>query len=610
MLDKFRETAITWDKATRRIYSPITANASDSNGRKLNIQVVNSGQVENLTGATLHLYWETKDKAHYGLDAFDASDISKGEFEIFYTTGMLSNVGELDATLVLVDGTGKVVSDWFKITVTRGINEGAIESENSFSSLTQALIDISNLETKYAPRLNDLTAQLQQTEQNLNAQLAQTENWLKLFNDFTRYGKVKLFGPFDRLPFELHRGFDGKITHNFKIESLTSGYKNVYVSGSINSANTYDGLTEESPVRTLRRALEVADALSEGTVNIVYMDNVIGHAITLPDDKTFHLNKNINIMSKQGTLIHTGNLNRNYVWEKIDNVYRVTRSSVRKVVDSKNKNFLNKATPLSEVDSVGEVKQKRGTWFLDGDILYVNTFDGREPDDDIGIVLPYNSLDIVFYTGNHRLSFINMDFDLISLTEINDTIQVRGGGSGVFYGYNSSFSGSKKNGLAIVNVENTFLFNCLAYDNGSDGFNYHGTVENFVFEYNCYAHSNGKVIQTTGNATTAHDGMTIVRVGSIGHDCFGPVLADVNGCKSLNIDCHMSDSLITDGPTKTAFWFDNAGSSGRVGEFYLVNCSGGGIDTHSINSDGAEVFIKNFKGNDIPKPNTIKPLNS
>ena len=163
MLDEFRSTNITWDKATRRIYSPITANESDYNGRKLNVQVVNSGQVDNLTGATLHLYWETKDRAQRGLDAFKASDISKGEFEIFYTTGMLSNVGELDATLVLVDTTGKVVSDWFKITVTRGINESAIESENSFSSLTQALIDISNLEQNYAPRLNDLTAQLAQT---------------------------------------------------------------------------------------------------------------------------------------------------------------------------------------------------------------------------------------------------------------------------------------------------------------------------------------------------------------------------------------------------------------------------------------------------------------
>lgn len=164
MLDEFRSTLITWDKATSRIYSPVTANASDENGRKLVVQIVNGGQVEDLTGATLHLYWETRDKAHDGLDVFDAVDLKKGEFELSYTTGMLSNQGVLNANLVLIDTVGRVVSERFKITVTEGIDNDALQSENSFSSLTQALIDISNLEQNYAPRLNDLTAQLQQTK--------------------------------------------------------------------------------------------------------------------------------------------------------------------------------------------------------------------------------------------------------------------------------------------------------------------------------------------------------------------------------------------------------------------------------------------------------------
>lgn len=161
MLDEFRSTLITWDKATSRIYSPVTANASDENGRKLVVQIVNSGQVEDLTGATLHLYWETRDKAHDGLDVFKTVDLKKGEFELSYTTGMLSNQGVLNANLVLIDTVGRVVSERFKITVTEGIDDDAIQSENSFSSLTQALIDVSNLEQNYAPRLNDLTTQLQ-----------------------------------------------------------------------------------------------------------------------------------------------------------------------------------------------------------------------------------------------------------------------------------------------------------------------------------------------------------------------------------------------------------------------------------------------------------------
>lgn len=176
MLNEFRSTYITWDKATSRIYSPVTANASDENGRKLVVQIVNGGQVEDLSGATLHLYWETRDKAHDGLDVFKAVDLKKGEFELSYTTGMLSNHGVLNANLVLIDTIGRVVSERFKITVTEGIDNEAIQSENSFTTLTQALIDISNLEQNYAPRLNDLTAQLQQTEQSLNAQLAQKAN--------------------------------------------------------------------------------------------------------------------------------------------------------------------------------------------------------------------------------------------------------------------------------------------------------------------------------------------------------------------------------------------------------------------------------------------------
>ena len=168
MLDKFRSTPITWDKATSRIYSPVTANASDENGRKLVVQIVNGGQVEDLTGATLHLYWETRDKLHDGLDVFEAVDLKKGEFELSYTTGMLSNHGVLNANLVLIDTVGRIVSERFKITVTKGIDNDAIQSENSFSSLTQALIDISNLEQNYAPRLNDLTAQLQQTDTRID----------------------------------------------------------------------------------------------------------------------------------------------------------------------------------------------------------------------------------------------------------------------------------------------------------------------------------------------------------------------------------------------------------------------------------------------------------
>ena len=148
MLDNFRETAITWDKANRKVYEPLRVSAGDNKGRKLSVQLVNDGVIEDLSGASLSLFWETKDKAHKGLDAFTVVDATKGEFEIYYTTGMLSNEGTLNANLVLVDASGRIVSEPFTITVFKGIDDDAIQSSDSFTALTEALAQVSTINNK------------------------------------------------------------------------------------------------------------------------------------------------------------------------------------------------------------------------------------------------------------------------------------------------------------------------------------------------------------------------------------------------------------------------------------------------------------------------------
>ena len=148
MLDEFRETAITWDKANRKVYEPLRVSAGDNKGRKLSVQVVNGGVIESLSGASLSLFWETKDKAYKGLDAFTVVDAAKGEFEIYYTTGMLSNEGTLNANLVLVDASGRIVSEPFTITVFKGIDDDAIQSSDSFTALTEALVQVGTINNK------------------------------------------------------------------------------------------------------------------------------------------------------------------------------------------------------------------------------------------------------------------------------------------------------------------------------------------------------------------------------------------------------------------------------------------------------------------------------
>ena len=185
MLNEFRETAITWDKANRKIYESLRVSAGDNKGRKLSVQLVNDGVIEDLSGANLSLFWETRDKAHKGLDAFTAVDDTKGEFEIYYTTGMLSNEGTLNANLVLVDASGRVVSEPFKITVFKGIDDDAIQSSDSFTALTEALVTVSQYDGRIVSNANAINGlqnnkldktTFEQNKLSVEQQLQQSEN--------------------------------------------------------------------------------------------------------------------------------------------------------------------------------------------------------------------------------------------------------------------------------------------------------------------------------------------------------------------------------------------------------------------------------------------------
>ena len=164
VLDNFRAQQITWDKASRKIYEDIRANESDARGRKLVVQVTNDGVVETLSGVTLILRWKSKNGTGKGYDNFTVLDASKGLFELYYTTGMLSNVGVLEAFLELNDATGRVISEPFNITVTRGVDDSAIEGSDSFTALAEAMATVNAIHKKVGggvkAKLEDLSPEV------------------------------------------------------------------------------------------------------------------------------------------------------------------------------------------------------------------------------------------------------------------------------------------------------------------------------------------------------------------------------------------------------------------------------------------------------------------
>ena len=165
VLENFLADAdILWDRAGKKLFEKPEART----GRKMRVRVTNKGLVEDLTGYTLNLGWKsTIDETKFGLDAFTAVDITKGIFEIAYTSGMLSNLGCLTGALQLVPTVGEPIeSNNFFITVVKSaVDTEAIQSETSFTALALALVNVNAWNATISGKVIDWEADMAATKQ-------------------------------------------------------------------------------------------------------------------------------------------------------------------------------------------------------------------------------------------------------------------------------------------------------------------------------------------------------------------------------------------------------------------------------------------------------------
>ena len=187
MLKEFRSIDVYWDKATRRIYEEIRSSSSDEKGRKLTVQIVNDGQIQDLTNVALNLYWETQDGENRGLDPFEPLDAENGIYELYFRTGMLQHVGKLNAHLHLVDTTGAITSEPFTIVVFSGVDVDAMASDDELSALNQALIEVQNIKQDEAERVSAETERIAAEEERVsNENERKTAETTRNTNETTR----------------------------------------------------------------------------------------------------------------------------------------------------------------------------------------------------------------------------------------------------------------------------------------------------------------------------------------------------------------------------------------------------------------------------------------
>ena len=154
-LDNFRTIELVWDKANKSIIKTIKTASSDTTGRYLSVKILDGGQEVTLNNAKLQLYWEHPNFNTSGTDDFNTIN-NGGLFKMTFSDEMLTNVGELNAHLVLTLSDGKITSDGFPIKVFKGTDDGVVVPTNGKGLVEQVArkIDKGNV------TLGDLTQEV------------------------------------------------------------------------------------------------------------------------------------------------------------------------------------------------------------------------------------------------------------------------------------------------------------------------------------------------------------------------------------------------------------------------------------------------------------------
>lgn len=295
--------------------------------------------------------------------------------------------------------------------------------------------------------------------------------------------------------------------------------------------------------------------------------------------------------------------------------WKAPRSNTRWIVDLKYKDSEGKPLTYKKVASLAECQSTQGSYYTDGTNLWIRRVkDETISGDEILIIL--NTANLFIYTNSKQLTLKDTSFFYNWDTAQHACVKITGTPDSKIIGINSSFSYGGGNGFESINNGLVMMFNCNSYYNGHDGLNYHETPittnpYSLVFEYNCKGYYNGQRTGRTqgiNNGSTAHEGIYILRVGTVAFENDGPNIADVNGCFSVCFNCMAYNSArpYQDG-RKAGFVFSNEDSV-KSGKAYLFNCAGGGKETQGIgNQSNSDIFIRTFKGSNI-EPSVLKNL--
>ena len=374
---------------------------------------------------------------------------------------------------------------------------------------------------------------------------------------------------------EIRTDFDAS---NFKPD--ITGLKTYYV--SLSGSNSNDGLSENTPFRRVSDALQKTDC-----------GQIIVSGGIYPRGQAwggFSPVRNMIIKAKSGEKV-VFSASDELSWTKVEgsnNVYQASRTTVNDVFDARFVNRFDDYAELKNVNSIDECEETQASWYSDGTIVYVHTFDSRPADSYIRAYLNTNNGLITvgnhFYVEGIEFEGGNSAFRLDPSVESSDMLAIF---------KNCKFKYCKLLNAFSAYGSTVYLQNCEASYGNQDGFNYHirSGIPCKVIEVNCRSHRNGRDGANQNNGSTNHDGGKTIRVNGQYFENHGPNVIDVNeGSESWNIGVSAFNSTADSGISNSDFKNSNVGAA----KMWLDSCLSYGSEYSIVTAgNGSITYVTN-----------------
>jgi hypothetical protein len=298
-----------------------------------------------------------------------------------------------------------------------------------------------------------------------------------------------------------------------------------------------------------------------------------------------------------------------FAWSSVGSgAYSSTLSGVVDyVIDAKGRmgRSVHDMPRLTKRASLAEVQANPGSFYHDtgSTTIYISTVDGRQPDTDVWVI---NNLDLygANWPGGDYTCFIkDCSFVGRNCFTMDPT---GGGGNGGVLATMDCEAGFNTLGSAF-RAEDMYLTAHLRLKAGvclDDAISYHAndapSSGSYALEIDCIGYECGVGDGTprNSNVSTAHDGMTVMRINTVGWRVNGPAIADANGCLSYCIGCQVSEPETESVDISYYNFYGTGGTQDAQAWLVQCGCVPNG-ENSSINlgdaSDVTNVF--NFSGN-------------